>query len=129
MITGPCYAGVNFTASLKEFSMSVREVGSFYATGGNRIEYSPEPGADEGWVKLYLNGQLLVALLHQRRIISFHASSFIFRGRGVMVLGETGAGKSSLAVAFALKDAGFLTDDLTPVIFKNGNPFGRKCIS
>jgi len=37
-----------------------------------------------------------------------------------MILGETGAGKSSLTVSFALNGAGFMTDDLTPVIFREG---------
>jgi hypothetical protein len=121
-IVHPSYVGENLSSSQNEFHISVAGVGDFYAADGNRIEYSPVPGADPDWVKLYLNGQLLVALLHQRRIISFHASSFIHKGRGIMVLGETGAGKSSLTVAFALENAGFLTDDLTPVVFKNERP-------
>ena len=90
---------------------------------GRRWNISLEPGADPDWVQLYLNGQVLVALLHQRKIISFHASSFIHDGRGVMILGETGAGKSSLTVSFALAGAGFLSDDLTPVIFKGSKPY------
>ena len=72
--------------------------------------------------KAKLNSQVLVALLHQREIINFHAGSFVYNGRGVMVLGETGAGKSSLVIAAAQKGAGFLTDDLTPVVFRDGYP-------
>jgi hypothetical protein len=37
-----------------------------------------------------------------------------------MILGETGAGKSSLTASFTLGGAGFLSDDLTPVFFRNG---------
>jgi len=65
---------------------------------------------------------VLVALLHQRKIINFHASSFVYDGRGVMILGETGAGKSSLTLSFALRRGGFLTDDLTPVVFNGTEP-------
>jgi len=129
-VTHPFYTGPGFAASQTEFRMSVAGVGDYYAANGNSIEFSPEAGADHGWVKLYLNGQVLVALLHQRKIINFHASSFIFNGRGIMVLGETGAGKSSLTVAFTLKGAGFLSDDLTPVIFRDDStylwPLGRE---
>lgn len=106
----------------KEFLLKVPEVGSFYACDGKIVEYSAEKGADPQWVQLYLNNQVLVALLHQRKIISFHASSFIFSDRGVMLLGETGAGKTSLMVAFALAGAGFLSDDLTPVVFRYNVP-------
>ena len=88
------------------------------------------PEADPEWVQLYLNGQVLVALLHQRKIINFHASSFLHEGHGVMILGETGAGKTSLAVAFVMMGEGFLTDDMTPVVFTGAVPqiwsFSRK---
>jgi len=114
--------GETWQVNGNEFAMQVPGVGCFYARDGREVVYCIEPDADHDWVQLYLNGQVLVALLHQRKIINFHASSFIYAGRGVMVLGETGAGKSSLAVAFALAGAGFLTDDLTPVIFRQGRP-------
>ena len=106
----------------KEFLLKVPDVGSFYACDGKIVEYSAEKGADPQWVQLCLNNQVLVALLHQRKIISFHASSFIFSGCGVLLLGETGAGKTSLMVAFALAGAGFLSDDLTPVVFIDNVP-------
>ncbi len=35
---------------------------------------------------------------------------------------ETGAGKSSLTLAFALHEGGFLTDDLTPLVFDGSAP-------
>lgn len=116
----PAYSDENWQSNQTEFSMQVKGTGRFYACNGNRVEYSVEPGSDSEWVKLYLNGQVLVALLHQRRIISFHASSFVYNDYGVMILGETGAGKSSLTLSFVLNGAGFMTDDLTPVIFRNG---------
>ena len=119
----PVFCGENLQVSQDEYSLQVPEVGSFYVRDGREVEFSVVPGADEDWVKLYLNGQVLVALLHQRKIINFHASSFIHDGRGVMVLGDTGAGKSSLTVSFVLSGAGFLSDDLTPVIFREGIPY------
>lgn len=103
-------------------SYLVPGVGSFYVVGGDRLFYTVEPGADPDWVQLWLSNQVLVALLHQRGIISFHAGSFVYGGRGVLVTGATGAGKTSLTLAFALNGAGFLTDDLTPVVFRGGRP-------
>jgi len=106
-----------------EFALSVPQIGCFYVAGGREVVYSVVQGADPEWVQLYLNGQVLVALLHQRKVINFHASSFILDGRGVMVLGDTGAGKSSLTISFVLAGAGFLSDDLTPVLFREGVPY------
>jgi len=106
----------------REFALQAEGVGSFYACDGKRVEYSVADGADPDWVRLYLNGQVLVALLHQRKIINFHASSFIHNGKGIMILGETGAGKSSLTASFTLNGAGFLSDDLTAVTFRESKP-------
>lgn len=121
-VNAPVYSGENIQVNQREFATRIEGVGSFYACDGKEVEFSVEPGADPDWVQLCLNGQVLVALLHQLHIISFHASSFIHNGLGVMILGETGAGKSSLTVSFALAGAGFLSDDLTPVIFKEAVP-------
>jgi len=121
-VNAPVYSGENLQVNQREFATRVDGVGSFYVRDGKEVEYIAETGADPDWVKLYLNGQVLVALLHQRKIINFHASSFIHDGRGIMVLGDTGAGKSSLTVSFALNGAEFLSDDLTPVIFREDKP-------
>jgi len=111
--------------SQNEFLLKAEGTGQFYACDGREVDYSVMPDADDGCVQLYLNGQVLVALLHQRKIISFHASSFVHEGKGVMVLGGTGAGKSSLTVSFVLNGAGFLTDDLSAVILRDGKPHIR----
>ncbi|MHC1731095.1 MAG: hypothetical protein AB9888_03520 [Bacteroidales bacterium] len=116
------FTGTDCQASQCEFALQAEGVGSFLVRNGSEVEYSVAEGADPGWVRLHLNTRVLVALLHQRKIINFHASSFVNAGRGVMILGDTGAGKTSLTVAFAMKGAGFLSDDLTPVIFKGSNP-------
>ena len=69
-------------ASQHEFRMAVTGVGVFMPQTAAGLNTAAASGADHGWVKLYLNGQVLVALLHQRKIISFHASSFMYMGRG-----------------------------------------------
>lgn len=121
-LESPAYSADNLQVSEQEFTMQAEGVGSFYVRNGSEVEYSVVPGADPDWVNLYLKGQMLVVLLHQRRIINFHASSFIHKGRGIMILGESGAGKSSLTASFTLEEAGFLTDDITPVVFNNAEP-------
>lgn len=118
----PVYAASGMEVAPGGFSLKVPGVADFYVAEGHLVEYVCHPGADREWVRLYLEGVVLVALLHQRNIISFHASSFVFEKQGVIILGETGAGKSSLTLSFAMGGAGFLTDDLTPVVFTRGRP-------
>lgn len=121
-VESPAHASGGWQVNRDAFSMQVEQVGSFYTVGGAEAEYSVLPGADPGWVRLYLHGQVVVALLHQRGVISFHASSFVHEGQGLMILGKSGAGKSSLAASFALGGAGLLTDDITPVVFRGEVP-------
>lgn len=122
MADDPLFETDSLRVNSLEYMLSVPGVGSFFAREGREVIYAVAPGADPEWVKLYLNGQVLVALLHQRKIINFHASSFVYDGLGVMILGETGAGKSSVTLASALQSGGFLTDDLTPVVFEGLEP-------
>jgi hypothetical protein len=122
-VKDPLLSGDNWQVSQDEFAIRMNGVGDFYAAKGNYIEFKPCEGADPEWVKLCLGGRIAVALLHQRKTVSFHASSFIHNKQGIMILGETGAGKSALTASFTLNGAGFLTDDLTPVILRNSKPY------
>ena len=106
-----------------EFRMQVENVGEFYAGHGKLVQYSADPDATVSSIELYLNGSVFGAILHQRKILPIHGSSFIFNGKGVMLCGESGAGKSSLTTAFCLNGAEFLTDDVTPFEFIDNKPF------
>lgn len=121
-VKNPLSSGEQWQANGAEFSLQAPGVGAFYVRDGREVIYSVAAGADSDWVRLYLNGQVLVALLHQRQIINFHASSFLHKGQGVMILGDSGAGKTSLMVAFSMNGAGFMTDDITPVVFREEVP-------
>ncbi|NBC66346.1 MAG: hypothetical protein GVY07_11925 [Bacteroidetes bacterium] len=121
-IKHPIYSNNWMSINTDEFSMTVKNVGSFYAGGGNRIEYSPDKKADEASLELYMNGSIYGAILHQRKILPLHGSSFIFNYSGVMFCGDSGAGKSSLTTSFCLNGADFLTDDVTPILFKEEKP-------
>ncbi|TVR15129.1 MAG: hypothetical protein EA391_11465 [Balneolaceae bacterium] len=106
-----------------EFRMQVEQVGEFYAGYGKLVQYSVHPDATTSSIELYLNGSVFGAILHQRKILPIHGSSFIFNGKGVMLCGESGAGKSSLTTAFCLSGSEFLTDDVTPFEFAENKPF------
>lgn len=121
-IKNPFFSNDWMSISATEFTMKVENVGSFYAGNGNCIEYSPDEYADPGAIELYMNGSVYGAILHQRQILPLHGSSFIFNDSGVMFCGESGAGKSSLTASFCLDGAGFLTDDVTPILFDDQKP-------
>jgi len=119
----PVYGDEYWQMNQVEFAMQVEGVGSFYACNGNEVEYAPLPDAVPELVGLYLNGSVYGAILHQRQILPLHGSSFIEKGKGILICGDSGAGKSSLAAAFCIKGGQFLTDDVTPVVLSDGRPF------
>jgi len=82
----------------------------------------PFESSSQGDINLHLNLQVLVAVLFQRDIIAFHSGSFVWKENGIMVLGESGAGKSSLTASFNISGHDFLSDDITPVIKQSDEP-------
>jgi hypothetical protein len=118
----PLFSNDFYTLNQNEFSLDVDKVAWFYASGGKNISVFPYPGADESSIRLYLNGSVYGAILHQRKVLPLHGSSFIFNGKGIVICGESGSGKSSVTASFCLNGAGFLSDDITPVIFEKGSP-------
>lgn len=119
----PLYDDGFFRLNQNEFSMNVDKVGWFYASGGNYISLVPYPGAAQPEIELFLNGSTYGAILHQRKIMPMHGSCFVYKDQGVMLCGESGAGKSSLTAAFCKNGAAFLTDDVTPIVFSEDKPF------
>ena len=105
-----------------EFTLDIADVAWFYARSGNYVEIVPAENTSSSTINLYLNGSVCGAILHQRKTLPFHGSCFRYHGLGVMICGDSGVGKSSLTTAFCLQGADFLTDDVTPVLFKNGEP-------
>lgn len=118
-VENPLYDDGFYRLNQNEFSMDVERVGFFYASGGNYISLVLNPKASLPNIELYLNGSTYGAILHQRKIMPMHGSCFIFNNKGIMLCGESGAGKSSLTAAFVLDGNAFLTDDVTPILFSN----------
>ena len=78
--------------------------------GKEVIAYPVAEGDDATVEHLYVNQLVPLALSRQGRP-TFHASAVTASGGAVAFLGKTGAGKSTIAASFALRDAYFLTDD------------------
>ena len=119
----PLYDDGFFRLNQNEFSMDVENVGWFYASGGNYISMVLNPAATQASIELYLNGSTYGAILHQRKIMPIHGSCFIYNNKGIMLCGESGAGKSSLTASFCHNGSTFLTDDVTPILFSEGLSF------
>ncbi len=73
-----------------------------------------EPGLKLSYDDLciYLLGPVMGFVLRQRGTVTLHASSLVFHGRAVALVGEAGAGKSTTAAALALRGWPVLAEDV-----------------
>jgi hypothetical protein len=68
----------------------------------------------------YLLGPVLGMVLRIRGVNCLHASAVAVGGRACAFLGASGSGKSSLAAAFARRGHAVLSDDVTPLVEREG---------
>lgn len=86
--------------------------------------------ADCLWLEPTLPWQILAAhfLVHQvlgaqRGLLYLHAATVAIRGRGVLLCGDKGAGKSTLSLTLAGRGHGFLGDEVAVI-----DPVARACV-
>ncbi len=70
------------------------------------------PHVPESYLAFPLLGPVMGWLLHRRGMLVLHAGAFVLNGRGIALLGDKGAGKSTTTAAFIAAGASLLTDDL-----------------
>jgi hypothetical protein len=121
-LEGAVRAGPHSTAMPGKLLRVVAGVGRFLVTGGERIEYWAEPGADPAAVEAMLQGGVLGALLHQRGDLPLHATTLVSPdgSRAVAIAGHSGAGKSTTAYALVRRGWTLVSDDLTRITIEEG---------
>lgn len=102
------------------FDLRVPRVGRFVVARGRSITIEPDPAADEDTLRLFLFGTAVGALLHQRELLPLHGSAVFKDGRTLLVLGASGAGKSSLAAALGRHGWRLQSDDVSVVRLEHG---------
>lgn len=91
-------------------------------SSGTEIVVGREGAASETLRRL-ISGTAVALLLHQRGRLCLHASSVVTDGRAHLVVGASGAGKSTTAAALVERGATLLADDITAIDFApDGTP-------
>lgn len=109
------YARPHLEVNENDFLLKVKNVAYYRVINGEKVFIRPLNGVDRKSLQLFLEGSVLGAILHQKGLLPFHGSSFELNGKGIMICGISGAGKSSVTEAFCLSGARFVSDDITPV--------------
>jgi hypothetical protein len=110
------YSGVLWRAARGRLLLDVPGVARYLVRDGNVVEIDPCDGAEAGEVQRFLHMTPAAALYLQRGVPVLHAAVAADpAGRGVMLAGDSGSGKSVLLTALMRRGWGLLTDDLAPV--------------
>jgi hypothetical protein len=99
----------------QEAVYSIDGVGRFRVLAGREIAVHPAPESDQWQAQRYLLGLAMAFLLYQRGRLVLHASAISMDGYGVAFLGDSGAGKSSIASAFLAQGHKLVVDDITSI--------------
>jgi energy-coupling factor transporter ATP-binding protein EcfA2 len=107
--------------SPNSYLLHVKGVASYFVSGGKQIEIEKDPAGDLDSVRLFCLSNAFAALLHQRNLIPLHCSAFIDKGELVLIMGDSGAGKSTTLAAMMNQGYQPFSDDVCVPFFKEGS--------
>src|SRR5262249_45596822 len=68
-----------------------------------------------GWQAVVAHSAVSLVMMLQRDVLFFHAASVVLGGRGVLIFGDKGAGKTTLSLTLAGRGHAFLGDEYAAV--------------
>lgn len=110
-------ARTNYYNSLpgNEIIFKIPEI-AFYWIRENEIVIEPQAQASPAAIQLYLLGSAMAPLLHRENALVLHGSAIkVSEDGAILIVGLSGAGKSSLSAAFIEVGYEFLSDDVSVI--------------
>lgn len=102
--------GPNWSRSRDQLLLDIPSIGRFLLSHGRDIAFTVEPGADDD-IAIFLSGNVIGLLLHQRGQIVLLAGAVSVGGRAVLFCGRSAVGKSTLVAALTARGYPILADD------------------
>jgi len=96
----------------KEFLLYIPGIAKYRATEGKEITIAPCENAEKESVRLFLLSITMAALLTQRKKILLHASAILLNEKLILFIGDSGAGKSSIAAELSKRGYTLFSDDV-----------------
>ena len=95
-----------------------QDVASYKVVNGNIVTIYPHDNATELMVRQPLYGIVIATLLMQQdNLLVLHGSVIELHGRALIIVGQQGAGKSTLAAFFMSKGSRLIADDVAALQF------------
>jgi hypothetical protein len=101
----------------------VDKLGQLLICDGKELTFYKYPCCSEDEIRAYILGWGLGVILIQRNILPIHSSAVERDGKCYLFIGESGAGKSTIAHSLIKKGFNFLSDDICAVNYnEEGKP-------
>ncbi|TWH47412.1 hypothetical protein [Sporomusa sp. KB1] len=112
-----------FQVAPGKFLLNLDGVARYYIIDGREIIVEPFATAADADVQVFLLGPVLAALLQLRRQFVLHGAAVAINGQGLILSGDSGVGKSTLAGMLCKKNHEFLTDEVCVIsLSSKGQP-------
>ncbi len=107
-------------------------LGYYYIENGNHIMIEKDGNDTEYTIMTFLTGLALALLFTQKGYVPLHGSVIDYKGKGCLISGNSGSGKSSTAFELLKRGAIFVADDVAMVnssdmMVNPGFPVQRLC--
>jgi hypothetical protein len=89
--------------------------GRFLVDSDCRIRVQCGPRADDARLETVLLGTVIASVLFRRGLIVLHANALTVNARGVLITGESGAGKSTTTAELMTRSSRLLSDDVVAI--------------
>ncbi len=90
----------------------INGLGCYYIENGNHIVIEREEGDSDYNIMTFLTGLAFALLFTQRGYVPLHGSVIDYKGKGCIISGASGSGKSSTAFELLKRDTVFVADDI-----------------
>ncbi|TMM48907.1 hypothetical protein [Qipengyuania marisflavi] len=107
------YDGLTFDDGVMRFQID--DIGGWEIAEGNRITLFLDPAADMRELRLFTLGSAWGALGYQRGHAMWHGSAVAREGHAVLLCGDAGEGKSTMAGALLSRGGTLVADDLSRI--------------
>ena len=110
----------------------IPDLGYYYIENGNHIVIEKDGNDTEYTIMTFLTGLAFALLFTQKGYVPLHGSVLDYKGKGCLISGPSGSGKSSTAFELLKRGATFVADDIGMVDTANmtvnpGFPVQRLC--
>jgi len=94
------------------YRISIKDVASYCVQEGKNIIIEADENAEQESIRLFCLSNAFAAALHQRKTIPIHCAALIDKGELVLILGNSGAGKSTTMASLMKQGLMPFSDDV-----------------